>query len=73
MELAHVVELCVTEDERLMTCEARGPRKINSTQLDNIARVSVQDENAGDQRSEGRGLSKWASLAKEAWRKMNTI
>ena len=69
-ELHGVVELDITGDERSRTCEARGLWKINTTQMDNTARQSIQDGNAAGQRSEERGLSAWASLAKQAWRRV---
>ena len=72
-ELTSVVEMGVTGGERSRTCEVRGLMKVNSTQLDNTTRLSVQDENADGQRSERRALSAWASLAKEAWRRVYNI
>lgn len=58
-------------DEKSNTCETRDLRRVKSTQLNNTTRLSVQHENADGQRGERRDLSAWASLAKEAWRRVH--
>lgn len=62
--LATVVEVNVTGDERSNTCEAKGQRKVKSTQVYNTTRFNVQDDNADGHRNERRDLSVWVSLAK---------